>query len=145
MHSLTLNAPAGGLAHPAPFRQSFAQPSGLGHYGHHLPLNGPIMTNLTNPNGHMSIMSGSMGVPPHGASYGHHHMANAYAFSPHHHGPQQQQPAPPERPFKCDVCPQSFNRNHDLKRHKRIHLAVKPFPCDNCEKSFSRKDALKVS
>ncbi|KAF8428374.1 hypothetical protein EV426DRAFT_340456 [Tirmania nivea] len=48
-----------------------------------------------------------------------------------------------ERPFKCDQCPQSFNRNHDLKRHKRIHLAVKPFPCDNCEKSFSRKDALK--
>jgi uncharacterized Zn-finger protein len=43
------------------------------------------------------------------------------------------------------VCPQSFNRNHDLKRHKRIHLAVKPFPCTNCEKSFSRKDALKVS
>lgn len=48
-----------------------------------------------------------------------------------------------ERPFKCDQCPQSFNRNHDLKRHKRIHLAVKPFPCDCCEKSFSRKDALK--
>ena len=38
-----------------------------------------------------------------------------------------------------------FNRNHDLKRHKRIHLAVKPFPCNHCDKSFSRKDALKVS
>lgn len=47
------------------------------------------------------------------------------------------------RPFKCDQCFQSFNRNHDLKRHKRIHLAVKPFPCPSCEKSFSRKDALK--
>lgn len=58
-----------------------------------------------------------------------------------HHTTLQQQ----ERPFKCDQCPQSFNRNHDLKRHKRIHLAVKPFPCDNCEKSFSRKDALKVT
>ncbi|CAG8494778.1 4674_t:CDS:2 [Ambispora gerdemannii] len=34
-----------------------------------------------------------------------------------------------DRPFKCDQCPQSFNRNHDLKRHKRIHLAVKPYPC----------------
>lgn len=50
-----------------------------------------------------------------------------------------------DRPFKCNQCPQSFNRNHDLKRHKRIHLAVKPFPCRHCEKSFSRKDALKVS
>ncbi len=49
-----------------------------------------------------------------------------------------------ERPFKCDQCPQAFNRNHDLKRHKRIHLAVKPFPCNFCDKSFSRKDALKV-
>lgn len=52
--------------------------------------------------------------------------------------------APNDRPFKCDQCPQSFNRNHDLKRHKRIHLAVKPFPCGYCDKSFSRKDALKV-
>ena len=49
-----------------------------------------------------------------------------------------------DRPFKCDQCPQAFNRNHDLKRHKRIHLAVKPFPCPSCDKSFSRKDALKV-
>ncbi|CAG8522220.1 6833_t:CDS:2 [Diversispora eburnea] len=48
-----------------------------------------------------------------------------------------------DRPFKCDQCPQSFNRNHDLKRHKRIHLAIKPYPCQSCEKQFSRKDALK--
>ncbi|GAA97929.1 uncharacterized protein L969DRAFT_78166 [Mixia osmundae IAM 14324] len=48
-----------------------------------------------------------------------------------------------DRPFKCDECAQSFNRNHDLKRHKRIHLAVKPFPCAYCDKSFSRRDALK--
>jgi uncharacterized Zn-finger protein len=49
-----------------------------------------------------------------------------------------------DRPFRCDECPQSFNRNHDLKRHKCIHAAVKPFPCDFCGKSFSRKEALKV-
>lgn len=54
-------------------------------------------------------------------------------------------PPLPDRPFRCDQCPQSFNRNHDLKRHKRIHLAIKPFPCGFCDKSFSRRDALKVS
>ena len=66
------------------------------------------------------------------------HGAMAYHMS--HHGPSLG-----DRIFKCDQCPQSFNRNHDLKRHKRIHLAVKPFPCGDCDKSFSRKDALKVS
>jgi uncharacterized Zn-finger protein len=71
----------------------------------------------------------------HGHLGQHHHLYG--------HAAQTQQQA--DRPFKCDQCPQSFNRNHDLKRHKRIHLAVKPFPCSCCEKSFSRKDALKVS
>lgn len=50
-----------------------------------------------------------------------------------------------ERPFKCDQCPQSFNRNHDLKRHKSIHLPVKPHWCVYCNRKFSRKDALRVS
>jgi hypothetical protein len=50
-----------------------------------------------------------------------------------------------DRPFKCDQCPQSFNRRRDVERHKRIHLALKPFPCSHCDKSFSRKDALKAS
>ena len=75
------------------------------------------------------MMSGYSGMPQAG-------MYGAHA--------QSQQPQQNDRPFKCDQCPQSFNRNHDLKRHKRIHLAVKPFPCGHCEKSFSRKDALKV-
>lgn len=48
-----------------------------------------------------------------------------------------------DRPFKCDLCPNSFSRNHDLKRHRRIHMASKPFPCPHCDKCFSRKDALK--
>ncbi|KAH9449811.1 hypothetical protein MJO29_010624 [Puccinia striiformis f. sp. tritici] len=48
-----------------------------------------------------------------------------------------------DRPYKCDKCGSSFSRNHDLKRHSRIHLDVKPFPCSCCDKAFARKDALK--
>ncbi|KAG0651273.1 zinc finger protein [Hyphodiscus hymeniophilus] len=120
--------------------QSHAQmaaPQGYGsrppYGGYSLPaMSGPIMSNVHNPNNSMALVGGvNMGYPQHqmgGPMYG------------QHPGQQQQQN---DRPFKCDQCPQSFNRNHDLKRHKRIHLAVKPFPCGHCEKSFSRKDALK--
>lgn len=66
----------------------------------------------------------------------------AHAYHPAYFG--QGSPVQ-ERPFKCEQCKAAFSRNHDLKRHKRIHLAVKPFPCDFCEKTFTRKDALKVS
>ncbi|PBP27241.1 transcription factor Zn, C2H2 [Diplocarpon rosae] len=94
-------------------------------------LAGPIMSNVHHP-GHQMALVGGMNM--HG--YPQHHQQ----FYGHH---SQGQPPTNDRPFKCDQCPQSFNRNHDLKRHKRIHLAVKPFPCGHCEKSFSRKDALK--
>ena len=99
-------------------------------YSFNLP--GPIMSNIPSPNGQMAIL----GMPPNFNSGTHAHLQTMYS--------QHQQAPHNERPFKCDQCPQSFNRNHDLKRHKRIHLAVKPFPCGHCEKSFSRKDALKV-
>ncbi|KAF2498995.1 hypothetical protein BU16DRAFT_482164 [Lophium mytilinum] len=82
-------------------------------FGGHLPL-GPIFSNVNSPNGQLALGG--------------------------HRSPSPQ--LKNDRPFKCDQCPQSFNRNHDLKRHKRIHLAVKPFPCDHCDKSFSRRDAL---
>lgn len=74
-------------------------------------------------------------------------MMSGYSNMHSMYGSHHQQPTNTltDRPFKCDQCVQSFNRNHDLKRHKRIHLAVKPFPCGHCDKSFSRKDALKVS
>ncbi|KID72641.1 Zinc finger, C2H2-type/integrase, DNA-binding protein, partial [Metarhizium brunneum ARSEF 3297] len=114
---------------------------GLGHsamappyrpYGSYQPLttmNGPVMSNIHQPGSQLSMIP-AMGVPP---GYNHQMMYG------HHPQPQPQS----ERPFKCDQCTQSFSRNHDLKRHKRIHLAVKPFPCSFCSKSFSRKDALK--
>ncbi|KAL3472241.1 hypothetical protein BJX99DRAFT_8605 [Aspergillus californicus] len=104
---------------------------------------GPVMSNVHSPSGQMSILGPlQSGILP-GFNSGHvASMQQMYGGHPPHlthgiAGPTN------DRPFKCDQCPQSFNRNHDLKRHRRIHLAVKPFPCHHCDKSFSRKDALK--
>ncbi|KAM0208313.1 hypothetical protein ACHAQI_007064 [Fusarium lateritium] len=121
--SLSGQTQGAGMAPPAPYRP----------YPHYQPLptmgGSAVMSNIHQPGGQMSMIPG-MGVP----QYGHPMMYGAG------HG---QAPPQSERPFKCDQCVQSFSRNHDLKRHKRIHLAVKPFPCTYCSKSFSRKDALK--
>ncbi|KAJ5787855.1 hypothetical protein N7457_002845 [Penicillium paradoxum] len=104
-------------------------------------MNGPVMSNVHSPGGPMSMM-GSMqpGLLP-GFNSG--HIASSQHLYGGHPPPHGMSAPAADRPFKCDQCPQSFNRNHDLKRHKRIHLAVKPFPCAHCDKSFSRKDALK--
>ncbi|ATY61283.1 C2H2 finger domain [Cordyceps militaris] len=98
-----------------------------GAYSQSLP--GTVMSNMHHPGGQMSMIPGMS-----------HHGYGSQMVYPNHAGPQQSHT---ERPFKCDQCVQSFSRNHDLKRHKRIHLDVKPFPCNYCSKSFSRKDALK--
>ncbi|KAI0597211.1 hypothetical protein F4775DRAFT_262406 [Biscogniauxia sp. FL1348] len=100
-------------------------------------MSGAVLSNMTNPGGQVSLIGG-MNPMPHGYHPAHHHIGPPHAM--YSHAPHNNQQ---DRPFKCDICPQSFSRNHDLKRHKRIHLSVKPFPCDHCEKAFSRKDALK--
>ncbi|KAK1145865.1 hypothetical protein N8T08_003811 [Aspergillus melleus] len=138
--------------HPPGRVASNPHPPSHHHLGYHprqpwpsysLPaMNGPVMTNVHNPGSQMSLLGGLQpGILP-GFNSGHlASMQQIYGGHPPHPG---HAPGPTnDRPFKCDECPQSFNRNHDLKRHKRIHLAVKPFPCTHCDKSFSRKDALK--
>ena len=103
-------------------------------------VSGPVLSNLHQPAAPFSMAR--EGTLPPMAQFGH-SLPHSLVYMPGHHHPSLHGPQT-ERPFRCDQCPQSFNRNHDLKRHKRIHLAVKPFPCQNCDKSFSRKDALKV-
>lgn len=119
--------------HPRPLPGNY----GNGYGGFSAHMTPQVATNLSTPGTPMRVINGVQ----------HHHLSAGFQ---HHHHPSMPYgnyggQAHQDRPFKCDICTQSFNRNHDLKRHKRIHLAVKPFPCKYCEKSFSRKDALKVS
>ncbi len=128
----SLQYPGGARTHGVPSMASYASYS---------PIPGPVLSNMHHPGAPLSMVGGMPGLP----SYNHHHTG----LSPHHphhlyvHHPGGPSPQS-ERPFKCNECTQAFNRNHDLKRHQRIHLAIKPFGCDDCEKRFSRKDALKV-
>jgi hypothetical protein len=46
------------------------------------------------------------------------------------------------RPYSCTICPASFARNHDLKRHIKLH-DKKAWRCEGCQKIFSRRDAIK--
>lgn len=81
------------------------------------------------------------------------HMVTTASRSPTQYHPQMagypqplsmQYPASPNRPFSCDMCALSFNRQHDLKRHRETHSGEKPFLCNGgCGKMFTRKDALK--
>lgn len=109
------------------------------HQQHQQPPHHPhqYMHNLTNPGGPMALVSTHYGPTAVGPA--------AYEAAAHFNGmvfqPQQRTP---DKPHQCDQCPTAFTRNHDLKRHKRIHWEVKPYPCDGCDKAFSRKDALKV-
>ena len=64
-----------------------------------------------------------------------------------------------ERSFNCDQCPQTFTRNHDLKRHQRRSHAIHPqqqmyrnpqstlhseryFDCDQCSYRANRNTDL---
>ena len=46
------------------------------------------------------------------------------------------------RPHRCNLCPASFARSHDLKRHVKLHDR-KAWECQGCHKVFSRRDAIK--
>ena len=70
--------------------------------------------------------------------------ASQAGYAPQQQVSPSQYPASPPRPFACDLCALSFNRQHDLKRHRDTHTGEKPFFCNGgCGKTFTRKDALK--
>ncbi|RIA92490.1 hypothetical protein C1645_64815 [Glomus cerebriforme] len=47
-----------------------------------------------------------------------------------------------EKPFQCDICHHFFRRHHDLKRHAKLHTGEKPYQCEHCKRKFARLDAL---
>merc|ERR1711939_1191323 len=136
---LTKMSPVGTQGHVPSLHQPLP-PSYHSQRPYSFPHGGPELSNVGNPNGGLALVGGlPHGMMGGGFNSGTAAMMHQYHTHPSHSSPQN------DRPFRCDQCPQSFNRNHDLKRHKRIHLAVKPFPCGHCDKSFSRKDAAKLT
>ncbi|KAK2765077.1 hypothetical protein FQN54_008776 [Arachnomyces sp. PD_36] len=151
VHQSGLPTRMGSISGQSPMQTQMQQFPRPPYPSYSLPaMTGPIMTNVHSPGGQMSMMGslpqpGLVPGPTFNSGHAAMHQQHLYGH-PHSLGPppgHMHQGPPNDRPFKCDQCPQSFNRNHDLKRHRRIHLEVKPFPCAHCVKSFSRKDALK--
>ncbi|KAI0201761.1 hypothetical protein F4808DRAFT_97778 [Astrocystis sublimbata] len=131
----TKSIPALSSHHHAPM--GALPPYGSRHYNYSTNVSGlssMVLSNMGNPGGQIHLMGGTNPLSPY------HHPGHAL---PHHTMYSGATTSQQERPYRCDQCPTAFNRNHDLKRHKKIHLTIKPFPCDYCEKAFSRKDALK--
>ena len=44
--------------------------------------------------------------------------------------------------FSCEICQQSYQRRHTLKRHMHTHSDIKPHKCNICERSFAEKNKL---
>ena len=47
-----------------------------------------------------------------------------------------------ERPFICNVCNMTFDRNFTLKNHMLTHASEKSYVCAACGKAFSTRGGL---
>ncbi|EHA46227.1 hypothetical protein MCOR07_008610 [Pyricularia oryzae] len=149
------HAPASSLRSPPSTSEISRAPSVLPAAQSHLLSPSPMAPNYTysrgpaQPSQNQYHYQPQMMTPAAGHTYGASSMMGHMVYHPGFPPQHAIYPHPPSdksnsaRPFKCSTCSVAFNRNHDLKRHTRIHLSVKPFPCKSCDKAFSRKDALK--
>ncbi|XP_037029941.1 zinc finger protein 175-like isoform X1 [Bradysia coprophila] len=48
------------------------------------------------------------------------------------------------RPFKCEICPETFKFKKDLQTHYAYHSDEMNFHCDECEKRFKTKRKLVI-
>lgn len=46
------------------------------------------------------------------------------------------------QPLKCEFCPDQFQTSRQLQNHLKYHNVEKAFPCDQCERSFPTKERL---
>ncbi|KAJ1928622.1 hypothetical protein IWQ60_001876 [Tieghemiomyces parasiticus] len=101
--------------------------------------NSSTLSPTPGPSAGTSLMPASAAMPAFAYSQGAAPLRYNPYGSPYYHRFQYV----PTRPYKCTHCNQSFSRNHDLKRHVKIHSGDKPHQCNKCGKSFGRSDALK--
>ncbi|KAF5393429.1 hypothetical protein D9757_000778 [Collybiopsis confluens] len=130
-------------------QQSHSPASPTGHtHGH------SYNHSVSHPYGQSYMQSSSYPTQSRPRSHSHSRMSPYDATPSASHYPPQvplspstsmtQYTASPSRPFACDLCSLSFNRQHDLKRHRETHTGEKPYLCNGgCGKTFTRKDALK--
>lgn len=58
------------------------------------------------------------------------------------HQPNSETPTNAKKPFQCDICKKHFNGVKILRRHMKIHSAIKPHACSDCNMSFVERSNL---